>query len=75
MALELRTYIIVDSLQPQMASYLSTISRGYFPVAFQTSCVIEIAPGISLASDVLERMDFAPAISPQMKLMPSSVFA
>jgi hypothetical protein len=48
MAVDLRTYIIVDSLQPQMASYISTISRGYFPVAFQTCCVIEIAPGIEI---------------------------
>jgi hypothetical protein len=48
MALDLRTYIIVDSLQPQMASYISTISRGYFPVAYQSCCVIEIAPGIEI---------------------------
>ncbi|HUX11426.1 MAG TPA: hypothetical protein VMW87_00280 [Spirochaetia bacterium] len=48
MAIDLRTYVIVDSLQPQMASYLSTISRGYFPVAYQACCVIEIAPGIEI---------------------------
>lgn len=48
MAIDLRTYSIVDSLQPQMASYLSTVSRGYFPVAFQACCVIEIAPGIEI---------------------------
>ncbi|HRS53370.1 MAG TPA: hypothetical protein P5250_01530 [Bacteroidales bacterium] len=44
----LRTYIILDSLQLQMASYLSSISRGYLPVAGQASCVIEIAPGIEI---------------------------
>jgi hypothetical protein len=48
MDLDLRTYVIVDSLQPQMASYISTISRGYFPVAYQACCVIEIAPGIEI---------------------------
>ncbi len=48
MAIDLRTYVVLDSLQPQMASYLSTISRGYFPVAFQACCVIEIAPGIEI---------------------------
>jgi hypothetical protein len=48
MALDLRTYVIVDSLQPQMASYISTISRGYFPIADQACCVIEIAPGIEI---------------------------
>jgi len=31
-----------------MASYLSSISRGYLPVAGQASCVIEIAPGIEI---------------------------
>lgn len=48
MAIDLRTYVILDSLQPQMASYLSTISKGYFPVALQACCVIEIAPGIEI---------------------------
>ncbi|WP_455382794.1 hypothetical protein [Salinispira pacifica] len=48
MAIDLRTFSIVDSLQPQMASYLSTVSRGYFPVAYQACCVIEIAPGIEI---------------------------
>ncbi|MBU0765615.1 MAG: hypothetical protein KJ607_12340 [Bacteroidetes bacterium] len=45
---DLRTYIFLDSLQLQMASYLATVSRGYLPVAGQTSCVIEIAPGIEI---------------------------
>lgn len=48
MALDLRTFVIVDSLQPQMASYISTISKGYFPLAFQSCCVIEISPGIEI---------------------------
>lgn len=46
--IDLRTYIVLDSLQLQMASYLATVSRGYLPVAGQTSCVIEIAPGIEI---------------------------
>lgn len=45
---DLRTYIFLDSLQLQMASYLSTISRGYLPVAGQACCIIEIAPGIEI---------------------------
>jgi hypothetical protein len=31
-----------------MASFISTISKGYFPVAYQASCVVEIAPGIEI---------------------------
>jgi ethanolamine utilization microcompartment shell protein EutL len=46
--IDLRTYIFLDSLQLQMASYLSTVSRGYLPVAGQASCIIEIAPGIEI---------------------------
>ena len=45
---DLRTYIFLDSLQLQMASYLSTISRGYLPVAGQACCIVEIAPGIEI---------------------------
>ncbi len=45
---ELRTYIFLDSLQLQMASYLATVSRGYLPVAGQACCFIEIAPGIEI---------------------------
>jgi hypothetical protein len=45
---DLRTYIFLDSLQLQMASYLSTVSRGYLPVGGQACCIIEIAPGIEI---------------------------
>jgi len=45
---DLRTYIFLDSLQLQMASYLSSISRGYLPVGGQACCIIEIAPGIEI---------------------------
>ena len=46
--IDLRTFIFLDSLQLQMASYLSTVSRGYLPVGGQTCCIIEIAPGIEI---------------------------
>ncbi len=46
--IDLRTYIFLDSLQYQMASYISTISRGYYPVAEQACCIMEIAPGIEI---------------------------
>ena len=48
MSTDLRTYVFLDSIQPQMASFISTVSKGYFPVAWQASCVIEIAPGIEI---------------------------
>jgi len=48
--IDLRTYIIIDSLQLQMASYISTVSQGYLPIAGQTACIVEIAPGIEINS-------------------------
>ena len=48
MSIDLRTYVFLDSLQLQMASFIATISRGYYPVADQACCVIEIAPGIEI---------------------------
>ena len=46
--IDLRTYIFIDSLQLQMASYISTVSKGYLPVSGQACCIIEIAPGIEI---------------------------
>ena len=45
---DLRTYIFIDQLQLQMASYIAMVSKGYFPVAGQACCVIEISPGIEI---------------------------
>lgn len=46
--IELRTYVFLDSLQYQMASFLATVSKGYFPVAEQACMVVEISPGIEI---------------------------
>lgn len=62
---DLRTHVIIDSLQPQMASYISTISRGYFPVADQACLILEISPGIEInrLTDVaLKATDVKPGI-------------
>lgn len=46
--IDLRTYNFIDSLQLQMASYMCTISRGYFPVGGQSCAIVEISPGIEI---------------------------
>ncbi len=46
--IDLRTYVVLDSLQLQMASYISTVARGFLPIAGQSCCVVEIAPGIEI---------------------------
>ena len=45
---ELRTYVFLDSLQPQFASFLATIAKGFLPVAGQASLFVEISPGIEI---------------------------
>jgi hypothetical protein len=46
--IDLRTYNFIDSLQLQMASFLCTVSKGYFPVGGQSCAIVEIAPGIEI---------------------------
>jgi hypothetical protein len=63
--IDLRTYIYLDSLQLQMASYLATVSRGYFPVAGQACMIAEISPGIEinrLTDIALKATNVAPGI-------------
>jgi hypothetical protein len=42
----LRTYVFIDSLQPQLASFIGTTARGFLPVAGVASLFIETAPGL-----------------------------
>ena len=46
--MELRTYSFIDIMQPQFASYLATVSRGYLPMTEQAALFVEIAPGIEI---------------------------
>lgn len=48
--IDLRTFIYLDVLQPQLASFLGTVSQGYLPIEGQASLYIEIAPGIAINS-------------------------
>lgn len=42
----LRTYVFLDSLQPQLASFIGKTARGFLPVPEQASLFVEVAPGI-----------------------------
>lgn len=44
----LRTYIFLDSLQPQLASFIGSTARGFLPVPYVASLFVEIAPGIAI---------------------------
>lgn len=40
----------------------------------ETPVLVEIAPGVDLERDILAHMDFVPEISPDLKVMSSSLF-
>ncbi len=48
MAVSLRTYVFLDALQPQLATFIGKTARGFLPVPGQASLWIEIAPGIAI---------------------------
>lgn len=47
---DLRTFVYLDVLQPQLAAFLGTVSQGYLPIEGQASLYIEVAPGIVINS-------------------------
>jgi len=53
--MELRTYVLIDSMQPQYAALTGVLLRGDVPVEGMAEMFIELAP----ASDVYEVMDAA----------------
>ncbi len=46
--IKLRTYIYIDSLQPQLAEYLGTVSQGFLPVPGDACMWIEVSPGMAV---------------------------
>jgi hypothetical protein len=48
LGIELRSYVYLDSLQPQHAAYMGTVASGFLPLPGDTSLWIEISPGIEI---------------------------
>lgn len=46
--IEIRSFVFLDSLQPQYAAFLGTVSQGFMPLAHDASLFVEIAPGIEI---------------------------
>ncbi|MEM9291378.1 MAG: hypothetical protein AAGD01_06840 [Acidobacteriota bacterium] len=46
--IDLRSYVFLDSLQPQHAAFLGTVAKGFLPLAGDASLYVEIAPGIEI---------------------------
>lgn len=45
---DLRSFVYLDSMQPQVAAYIGTVARGFLPVAREASLIVEISPGIEI---------------------------
>lgn len=48
MHVTLRAFVFIDSLQPQLASYLATSSQGFLPIPGDACMWIEVAPGMAV---------------------------
>jgi len=46
--IKLRTYVYIDSLQPQVAAYMATVSQGFLPVPGDACLWIEVSPGMAI---------------------------
>jgi len=55
LGIELRSYVFIDSLQPQHAAYMGTVAAGFLPLPGDASLWIEVSPGI----EVIRLMDIA----------------
>jgi len=62
---QLRTYIVLDSLQLQLSSYVASSAKGFMPVAGMAALYVEVAPGMEInkVMDVaLKATDVRPAV-------------
>jgi hypothetical protein len=64
----LRTFVFLDSLQPQLASFIGTTARGFLPIPFEASLYVEVAPGIAInrITDVALK---ATAVTPAVQIV------
>jgi microcompartment protein CcmL/EutN len=46
--IELRTYVYIDALQPQLAEYMASVSQGFPPVPGDGCLWVEVAPGMAV---------------------------
>jgi ethanolamine utilization microcompartment shell protein EutS len=65
---DLRAFAFLDSMQPQFASFIATVARGYLPVAGQAALFTEIAPGIAI-NQITDVALKATAVRPGMQIV------
>ena len=67
-SITLRTYIFLDNLQPQFASFVGTTSRGFLPLPHQAALFVEIAPGIAI-NQIMDRALKATKVLPAVQVV------
>ena len=45
---KLRTYVYIDSMQPQLAEYMASVSQGFPPVPGDACLWMEVSPGMAI---------------------------
>ncbi len=45
---QLRSFVFLDSLQPQLAAHVCSTCRGFFPTPYVAALYVEIAPGMAI---------------------------
>lgn len=68
---QLRAYVFLDSLQPQHAAFIGTISTGFLPLAGMSSLFVEISPGIAI-NTVTDAALKATLVAPAMQIVERS---
>jgi hypothetical protein len=63
MSVNLRTYVFLDSLQPQLTAHICSTCRGFWPVPYVASLFIEVAPGMAI-HNLLDRALKATKVHP-----------
>ena len=66
--IQLRAYVFLDSLQPQHAAFIGTISTGFLPIAGMASLFVEISPGIAI-NNVTDAALKATQVAPAMQVV------
>jgi len=65
LTVDLRSYVFLDSLQPQMAAFIGSTARGFLPLAGDASLWVEISPGIEInriTDEALKATKVRPAV-------------
>ncbi|MCR4318581.1 MAG: hypothetical protein NUW37_19740 [Planctomycetes bacterium] len=64
----LRGSILIDSLQPQLTSFMASTAGGYLPITYDASYWIEIAPGIEI-NRLTDRALKATSVTPAVQVV------